>query len=143
MALSYGQRKAYVDTLNIYRLRQQDADRTTGQVPDDVWDLKYSAVPAAWIPTPNNTSPAGALGLIQEETLLTEDRLECEYSVDLRSGDVIRCTTAGTKRYGKLWTLMGDPQELDQLANCQEARLRQQPHCNALMPDAASFPGVD
>lgn len=99
-------------TCNIAR-PSRTTDSSTGVVGDETYASVATAVACHYVLTQNDDDANEAAGRIKRRTALTEDEIHFATSVDIRSGDFIKNTTASSKNLGTVHRVMGAARALD------------------------------
>ena len=108
-ALGFRLSHLLTSTCSIYR-RSDAIDGVTKKRGEPSWTLVASGVPYFLATTQNDDDPTGA-GRMKRRTALTEDDSVFHISADVRSGDLIKDTTADANG-GTVSRVMGDPRKV-------------------------------
>lgn len=114
MALNFRQEQCYNHRFQIWR-RGITEDPATGLRTEGVYAAVGAAHPGLYSYTQNDDDP-GSIGRVKRRTALTEDKLECEVSIDIRSTDLVLDLTLDssgnpTANYGQVHRVEGQPRK--------------------------------
>jgi hypothetical protein len=114
MALNFRQQQAYNHRFQVWR-RGFTENPTTGERVEGTYALVGSTHPGLYGYTQNDDDPS-SVGKIKRRTALTEDKLECEVSIDIRSTDLVLdlsldSSGSPTANHGQVHRVEGQPRK--------------------------------